>query len=115
MKLVALCLAWSLVTAEATFRIKAGNSALPEGTVIEVSINGEGCRCSTGAATGKTDSRGYVTVIIKSDCQRVDAQKCKAVARAEVTAGGVKTVYRGSARLTQTTGGPYVSTVILVP
>jgi hypothetical protein len=102
------------VAEDATLRIKAGNSALPEGTVIEVSISGEGCLCSTNA-TGKADSRGYVTVIIKSACQQVDTAKCRAAARAEVTAGGVKTIYKGNARLTQTTGRTYLSTVIVVP
>ncbi len=99
----------------ATFRIKAGNSALPEGTTIEVSIGGSGCDCDVKSIRGKVDSRGYVTVILRSNCPTVDTATCKALAQAEVASGGGVTIYRGSSRLTETRSGPYVSTVIVVP
>lgn len=100
---------------DATFRIKAGNSALPEGARIDVSVGGEGCDCAAGEASGRVDNRGYATVILRSSCASVDVAKCRAMARAEIVSGGVRTVYKGSARLTQITNGPYVSTVIVVP
>jgi hypothetical protein len=99
----------------ATFRIKAGNSALPDGTVVELSIGGEGCHCEVKPVKGKIDSRGYVTVTLISSCETVDTTRCRALAMATLTDGKTTIVYKGNSKLTQTTSGTYISTIIVVP
>lgn len=118
MKLAVVCLMVASLFIEGgdtTIRIKAGNSALAEGATVQVSVGGDGCSCKTDAVSGKTDGRGYVTLVIRSACEAIDTNRCRAIATAEVISGTTRTVYTGSARLTQTAGGPYVSTVIVVP
>ncbi|HLG18045.1 MAG TPA: hypothetical protein VJH03_26625 [Blastocatellia bacterium] len=118
MKLALICLivvGLFIEGGDATVRIKAGNSALPEGTTVQVSVDGDGCDCKTGSVSGRTDGRGYVTLVIRAACGAIDTTRCRAIARAEVGSGSSKTIYRGNAKLTQTAGGPYVSTVIVVP
>ena len=114
---VLLIVVWGFSTAPmAKFNIGAGDPSFPEGTVVLITISGEGCNCVTPTQAGSTNSSGIAKVSFEAFWgthrgEVIDTENCKAFAVALV--GGK--LWRGNASLTLSSGGTYTATIKMAP